>query len=217
MGESKEADYVILRTQPGQTRNPTFLSVIRGERHPRKPGSCVVAKTWVDECMSAGKLLNCGPYLVTAGPELPRASAVPMTPLIVRSPPPEARKRIRPMTPDAHYLKDSTPHPPTPPAKLPPTSPPAVQNSLESTLAYEDGLIDLDCEDGDEMLIDLDVHLNLPRHYDGSKAPQIDLPSTVLSTHIDAVRILISELTVWDGEGTKAECLSRIKKKVGRL
>lgn len=214
MGESKEADYVILRTQPGQTRNSTFLSAIRGERHPRKPGSSVVAKEWIDKCISAGKLLDCGPYLVTAGPELPRASAVPMTPMIATSPPPEARKRIRPVTPDPHYPKDSTPHPPTPPGRLPPTPPSAVENTLESTLAYDDGLINLDYDDGEEMLIDLDVHLNIPSHYDWSKTPQIELPPTVLSTHIDAVRILISELTIWDGEGTKAECLNRIKQKV---
>lgn len=217
MGESKDADYIILRTKPGQTRNATFLSAIRGERHPRKPGSSVVAKEWVDKCVDAGKLLDCTPYLVTAGPELPRASAVPMTPLVAASPPPEARKRVRPPTPDSRYVKDSTMHPPTPPAERPPTPSPALESSMESTLAYEDGLIDLDYEDGDEMLVDLDVHLSLPRHYDWSKTPHIDLPPTVLSTHVDAVRILISELTIWDGEGTKAECLNRIKDKVSQL
>lgn len=81
-------------------------------------------------------------------------------------------------------------------------------------MEYEDGLIDLDYEDGDEMLVDLDVHLNLHRHHDWSKTPQIELPSTVLGTHVEAVRILIFELRLWDGEGTKAECLNRIKQKV---
>lgn len=84
-------------------------------------------------------------------------------------------------------------------------------------MPYEDGLIDLDYEDDGGMLVDLDVHLNLPSHYDLAETLDIELPPTVLSTHVEAVRILISELTIWDGEGTKAECLSRIKQKVGHV
>lgn len=227
-GDVGQADYILLRTPPGQTRNETFISVIKGERHSRsrKPDSCVISVEYIDQCIDAGRLLDCSPYFVTIGPDLPRASAAPMTPRVPTSPPQDAHKRLRPPTPDWHHSESATLQPPSPSIPRPPTPPqtaeptlgdslePTLSSTLEPILDYENGLIDLDYQEGDEMMVDLDVHLDVPTRHDWSEIPQIELPPTVLGTHAAAVRILIFELTLWDGEGTKAECLQRIQNKV---
>lgn len=235
----KGADYVILPIDPGRTSQASYVSAIkRNNRRPRKPNSEVVSVQWIEHSISAGRRLGFAPYLITAGPNPPASQKAASKKKRAK----DSRKRDRPKTPEVNpghgsestsqvpisvdpqpdtgsasqapgenHAETGAPSAPSPHVEQQPTPPPDQDQILD----FEDALIDLEYDDDNDMMVDLDVHLNVPSSYDWSKTPKIDLPPGVMNTHVDAVRILITELKIWDGEGTKSECLDRIKQKVG--